>query len=212
MKAMKHIKTKLAVLLAGFALFSVGCSERWIDADAGIGADQIVSEIQSVQNANSTNTLAEGKSQFDEIMLTDGAYIYYTDGGGSSVMGPAIAAAGLLDFSFMGDSAANIFAEDLTEAIVVYVEDVDRAALMIQIHTGDGQPITRYFTSTSAPEYNGEEYSVSLGRGGNTLLRLSTFNTTDNDLQGVVRFQVYDYDSSDFEQWLGQFGAMVGYF
>ena len=210
---MKFAKYTSSALLASFALVFIGCSERWIDADAGIGSDQIVAEIQAVQGANSVNTLAEGKSTFDDILLTEGAYIYYTDGGGGSVMGPAIVAAGLLDFSFMGDSAADVVAEDLTEAIVVYVEDVDRAALMIQIHpSGSSGPITRYYTSVAAPTFDGDEYTVELGRGGNTILRLSTYNTTDNDLQGVVRFQVYDYTSDGVEQWLGQFGAMVGYF
>jgi len=213
---MMRAKRIFLAFATAVSLFSMACSQRWIDADAGVSADQIVDRVREVQSPNGATALnqdASEKSLFDEILETEGAYIYYTDGGGNSVMGPALAAAGLLEFGFMGESASSVIAEDLTEAVVVYVEDVDRAALMIQIHTGtESQPITRYYSSTSPPEYNGDEYTVLLGQGGGPILRLTTFNTTENDLQGIVRFQVYDFTSDGIEQWLGQFGAMVGYF
>ncbi|NQZ02685.1 MAG: hypothetical protein HRT45_18640, partial [Bdellovibrionales bacterium] len=151
--------------------------------------------------------------QFDDIVETGGTYIYYTEGGTNSKMGPAQVTAGLMGFSFMGDRARDLKASDLETAVVIYVEDGERASLLIQITPqGESDPITRYFDSTDKPRYDGDEYTVTVGDNGTPLLRLSTYHTTENDLQGNIKFQVYELSDSGEELWLGQFGAMAGFF
>jgi hypothetical protein len=188
----------------------LGCSKRWVEADSGLGGDQV---LQRIDEAREANALSSDGTQFDAIVETEGSYIYYTDGGGDSPMGPAQVAAGLLGFQFMGSEADDLKANDLETAVVIYVEDGQDASLLIQITPkGDSNSITRIFDSTGQPSYEGDEYTVTLGDNGTPVLRLSTYHTTENDLQGNIKFQVYEITESGDELWLGQFGAMVGFF
>jgi hypothetical protein len=201
---------RASLFTLSLALFA-GCSERWIESDAGFTGDEVVEQIAQIQASAGPGVNSSALQSFNSLVESPTSYIYYVDG--PSPMGTALSAASLIQFNIVG--RPDVSDLDLSNAIVVYVEDLTtvglKSALLIQIQVkGESQPVTRVFESIQAPSVKGGQYETLLGSGNTHQLTLRSFYVSDDELQSVVQFEVFEVRSG-IETWVGKFGAMVGY-
>ncbi len=205
------LKIQTIILVGGALLFNTACSQRWIEADAGLTSDELMSQIDAVQLAAEGAGDSSAMSRFKDLVLSPTSYIYYVDG--PSLMGSALSAASLVRFNIVGRPQVSDL--DLKNAIVIYVEDFTeqgwQSALLIQIDVqGESSPVTEVFESIHPPYVDNDIYYVEMGHGGVHKLTLRSFYTTDGELQTVVQFQVFEVING-VEEYIGKLGAMVGF-
>lgn len=212
MKAFMNLKWKQSVGAAMLSLtLLTGCSERWIEADAGLSGDEVIQLIADVQANQGAGVNSSARDTFNQLVESPTSYIYFVDG--PSPMGTAFSAASLVNFNLLGRSDVSDL--DLAKATVVYVEDLTeqgwKSALLVQIEIkGESQPITRIFESIRAPRVENDLYVAEMGVGGNHQLTLKSLYVEGDELQTVIQFDVYEIQSAQ-ETWVGKFGAMVGF-
>lgn len=188
-----------------------GCSERWIEADAGLSGDEVIQLIADVQANQGAGVNSSARETFNQLVESSTSYIYFVDG--PSPMGTAFSSASLINFNILGRSDVSDL--DLSKATVVYVEDLTeqgwKSALLVQIEVqGESQPVTRIFESVRAPRVESEMYIAEMGAGGNHQITLKSSYVEGDLLQTVIQFDVYEIQDAQ-EFFVGKFGAMVGF-
>lgn len=202
----------IATILVGAAfVLSTACSQRWIEADAGLTSDDLFTQINAVQQAAEGDGNSSAMSLFNDLINSPSSFIYYVDG--PSPMGNALSAASLVTFNIVGRPEVSDL--DLSNAIVIYVEDFTengwQSALLVQIDVeGESKPVTEVFESVRPPYVDDDVYYAEMGHGGTHKLTLRSFYTADGELQTVIQFQVFEIING-VEEYIGKFGAMVGY-
>ena len=204
---MKSPKTLLAFVFAISILGAAGCSTQYRYAPTDSGTF-----IKEQLTAASTSNSSSEVSQFMALANTKGAVLYYSD---SEAYGPVLSTTSVSSFAFMDRP-------DLSYAGIAYIQlfYVDllttsgiETGLMISFREiGSEATQVKVLMGTRSASINEGEYTAVLGSGGKEKLVLKTKYLNDvEDLEPVIRMDVYDFDAEGYESYIGQFSTMVGY-
>jgi|GEM_PF-1588489 hypothetical protein len=204
---MKNLSGLLTLTLLPFLLGA--CSTQYRTAPEADFAD-IQASLSEVTSAGASDSTL---SQFQQLAQTSGANIYYADSAGS--YGPVDSVASLGSFAFMG--LPGVWVDQIQEVRVFFVDawtaQGRQAGLLVALKTQGSSSFTvKAFVSSRPSEVDAGEYVAVLASGGTEALTLRTMYVDENDeLEGVVRMDVSEFDGQGYETYIGQFSTLVGY-
>lgn len=164
--------------------------------------------------------VTEGKSAdssvkaFTDLMETPGASLYFADAPGGAY-GPVVSVSSISSYAFFGRPDLWY---GMIEDIKIYFADVmyedggrSSGLLMAIKESGKTSYEVKVFMSTQDSFIDGGEFTAVLGEGTEEKLVLRTPYVDENDeLKGVIRLDVSEFDSKGEEVDIGQFSTLVG--
>lgn len=202
---MRTLLLKLSLVLS---VFSVACSQqtRTVPTDDWTYVESVLADITSSATSNEV-------AQFKQLAETPGASVYFSDSPG---YGSPMSVASLGSFAFFGKP--ELWVGTIAEVRVFFVDaptaEGRKSALLLSIKVAGSESFeTKAFLGTRSSEVQGGEFIAILGdASGNEVLTLRTdYVDEDNELEGVIRLDVSEFDSNGLETYIGQFSTMVGF-
>lgn len=202
------MKALLLTITLLFSLLNISCSQqtRTVPTDDWTYVESVLADITSSATSNEV-------AQFKQLAETPGASVYFSDSPG---YGSPMSVASLGSFAFFGKP--ELWVGDIAEVRVFFVDvhttEGRRSALLLSIKAAGSESFeTKAFIGTRASEVQGGEFVAILGdTSGNEVLTLRTdYVDEDNELEGVIRLDVSEFDSNGLETYIGQFSTMVGF-
>ncbi len=206
-RALKNWKVVTGLVLVAL---TVGCSNQWREANAGLSAQDLavmLSEVsQSQAQALSSGDVAQALALNDD----PNTVIYFADSHGE--LGPIASILSIYDFSFLTGNAQHTWAS-FSEVRIFFLDRPTAGARDNGLIIGLREPgqDMRYYGFTGHGTFSGDSFEVVLSSGGTKKVVLRTNDVTDDDFDGVIQMQVYDFDGSGNEQYNGQFSTLVGF-
>ena len=203
---MKHQKWILVLSLIT-VFFGVSCSNQYRISSTDQGSFILDQLDQTAASASSTEM-----NRFLQLAKTPGAAVYYSD---SEVYGPVLSTASLASFAFIDRS--DLWYGNIDYIQLFYVDllttEGSETAMMISFRESGSETLqTKILFGTRKAVIDNGEYVAVLGVGDQEKLVLRTRYLNDaEDLEPVLRMDVFDFDAAGIESYVGQFSTMVGY-
>ena len=208
------MKSKMWILILCISSWlSVGCSNQWRDADAGVSAEEMLAMLEEVQGTQGQSINGGSLSQALALKDDPATRIYFAESSGiKSPLGPVASVLSLTNFEFLG--APDLWWGAIEEARIFFMdlptESGRQNSLIIGVRKF-GETSLSYAGFTGIGSLSEEELVVTLLANGADKVVLRSFDVEEDDLANVIQLLVWDIDGAGMEYYNGKFSTLVGY-
>lgn len=200
----------IALSIGFLASMNLGCSNQFrsVPVDDYSFVKASMEEVLGV-TSSTTGEIAK----FQELVALPGASLYYSDAPGP--YGPVVSVASLSSFGFFDRPDLNY--SSVAEIRIFFVDALTtegrKSALLVALkEVGASAFEVKAFVGTRATEISDGEFIAVLGNSNQEKLTLRTLYLDENDeLEAVVKMDVFDFSEGGLETYIGQFSTMVGF-
>ena len=205
---MKQLALKMTkgILIAGFAVVSLGCSNQWREANFELDSSELDTLLADVTVSNNDGNMTTAKAQIS----TEGAMVFYSEGPGA--FGPVASVASLYNFDFLGSQGSGLLYFDLSEVRVflTIIPGTGEASLIFAYQTF-GNETWQSAALVGSYSISSNKFTANLTNSQGLRVILTSFDVIDGDMAQVVQMKMRSEDANGVMDDNGQFSTLMGF-